>query len=147
VNVGTSGPVVRQQTGKPVAGGILGIIAGVVGLALGFIFIAGGASPTYPWEPVDWSVVGLGISEVVFGLLAIIGSSFALGRKNFTYSVVGGICALLSLWPLGIPSLILIAMSRREFQAGSASTICPACGRDNPRGARFCMNCGHQLPG
>jgi hypothetical protein len=144
---GASGPVVRKQTGKPVAGGILGIMAGVLGLFLGIIFIAGGVTVDYPWESVDWASVGLGIAEVIFGILAIIGSSFAFGRKNFTRSVIGGICALLALWPLGIPSLILIAMSRREFQAGSASPICINCGRENPQGARFCMNCGRQLPG
>jgi zinc-ribbon domain len=141
-----SWPAVGQQTGKPVAGGILGIMAGVIGLALGFIFIAGGATLTYPWDSIDWTAVGLGISEVVFSVLAIIGSSFAIRRKNFTFSVIGGIFALLALWPLGIPALILIAMSRREFQAGSAITICSGCGRDNPKGSRFCMNCGRQLP-
>jgi hypothetical protein len=139
--------VVRQQSGKPVAGGVLGIIAGVFGFAIGAILIGGGVTVDYSWESVDWTTVGLGIAEVVFGILAIIGSSYAFGRKNFTRSVVGGICALLALWPLGIPSLILIAMSRSEFQDGSANTICPSCGKDNPRGARFCMNCGHQLPG
>jgi hypothetical protein len=142
-----SDPVVRQQTAKPVAGGILGIIAGVLGLVLGFIFIAGGASPTLPWEPIDWTAVGLGIAEAVFGILAIIGSSYAFGRKNFTRSVVGGVCAVLAIWPLGLPALILIAMSRREFQAGSINSICDNCGRENPRGARFCMNCGRELRG
>ncbi len=144
---GASGHVVGRHTAKPIAGGILGIIAGVIGLVSGFIFIVGGASPTYPWEPVDWISVGLGIAQVVFGILAIIGSSHAFGRKNFTRSVVGGVCAVLAVWPLGIPALILIAMSRREFQARSIKSICDNCGRENPKGARFCMNCGRELRG
>lgn len=142
-----SGVVKRKLTAKPIAGGILGILAGVFGLVVGVILIGGGAATDYYWESVDWFAVGLGIAAVVFGILAIIGSSFAFGRKNFTLSVVGGICALLALWPLGVPSLILIAISSSEFQPASVSSICPSCGRDNPRGARFCMNCGRELPG
>ena len=136
-----------QPTAKPTAGGILGIIAGVLGLILGVILIGGGATTDYYWESVDWSAVGLGIALVIFGIAAIAGSSFAFARKNFTLSVTGGICALLALWPLGVPALILIAMSRGEFQAAPASPICAGCGSVNPRGARFCMNCGRELPG
>jgi RNA polymerase subunit RPABC4/transcription elongation factor Spt4 len=139
--------VKEKPTAKPVAGGVLGIIAGVLGLALGTIFIAAGVTPEYPWQPVDWATAGLGIALVVFGILAIIGSSFAFARKNFTRSVVGGICAVLALWPLGIPALILIVMSRDEFRPASASLTCMGCGRVNPGGARFCMNCGRELPG
>jgi hypothetical protein len=136
-----------KPTAKPAAGGILGIIAGVLGIALGIIFVAGGATPEYPWQPVDWSAVGLGIALVIFGIAAITGSSFAFARKNFTRSVVGGVCAVLALWPLGIPALILIVMSRGEFRPAAASLTCMGCDRVNPGGARFCMNCGHELPG
>ncbi len=136
-----------KHTGKPIAGGVLGIIAGVVGVFLGIIFIAGGTTVAYPWESVDWSEVGIGIALVILGVLAILGSSFAVARRNFTLSVIGGVSALLGIWPLGLPALILIAKSRNEFQAASPSLICPSCGRDNPRGSRFCMNCGRELRG
>jgi hypothetical protein len=52
----------------------------------------------------------------------------------------------LALWPLGIPALILIVMSHGEFQPASASSTCIGCGWVNPGGARFCMNCGRELP-
>ena len=139
--------VKRKPTAKPIAGGILGIIAGVLGSVLGVILIAGGATTDYYWESVDWTAVGLGIALVVFGIAAIAGSSFAVARKNYTLSAVGGVCALLALWPLGIPALILIVMSRGEFQPASASPICINCGRENPQGGRFCSSCGRELPG
>ena len=139
--------VKRKPTAKPIAGGILGIIAGVLGSVLGIIFIAGGATTDYYWESVDWTAVGLGIALVVLGIAAIAGSSFAVTRKNFTLAAVGGVCALLTLWPLGIPALILIAMSRSEFQAVSASSTCVGCGKENPQGGRFCSGCGRELPG
>jgi hypothetical protein len=125
----------------------LGIIAGVLGLILGVILIAGGSTTDYYWESVDWTAIGFGIAAIVFGILAIIGSSFAVVRKNFMLSIVGGVCALLAMWPLGIPALILIVISQGEFQPASASLTCIGCGRVNPGGARFCMNCGHELPG
>jgi len=137
----------RRSTAKPIAGGILGIIAGVLGSVLGIIFIAGGATPEFPWQSVDWTAVGLGIALLIFGIAAIAGSSFAVARNNFTLATVGGVCALLALWPLGIPALILIVMSRGEFQPASASSTCIGCGWVNPGGARFCMNCGRELPG
>jgi hypothetical protein len=62
-------------------------------------------------------------------------------------SVIGGICSLLAFWPLGVPALILIVMSHGEFQPVSASSTCVGCGWVNPGGARFCMNCGRELPG
>jgi ribosomal protein L40E len=144
---GASEPVVRQQTAKPVAGGILGIIAGVLGLFLGFLLIVGASATDYPWETADWTLVGLGIAEVVFGIVAIIGSSHAFGRKYFARSVIGGISAVLAIWPLGIPALILIAMSRHEFQAASINPICVTCGKENPPSAKFCMNCSRELRG
>ncbi len=137
--------VKRKRTGKPIAGGILGIIAGVVGVFLGIIFIAGGTTVDYPWQSVDWTGIGLGIALVVLGILAILGSSFAVVRRNFTLSVIGGVSALLGIWPLGLPALILIAKSRNEFQPASANQICPSCGRNNPKGSRFCANCGREL--
>ena len=144
---GVSKVAKREPTAKLIAGGILGIIAGVLGLVLGVILIAGGSATDYPWESADWSVVGLGIAAVVFSILAIIGSSFAVARKNFTIAVIGGVCALLALWPLGIPALILIVMSRGEFQPASSSSICINCGKENPKGERFCSSCGRELPG
>jgi len=136
--------VERKQTGKPIAGGILGIIAGVLGFFIGIILIADGATVDYYWESVDWSEVGIGIALVILGIMAVSGSSFAIARKNFTLSVIGGVCAL-PVWLLGVPALILIAMSHDEFQPASANQICPSCSRNNPKGSRFCANCGREL--
>jgi heme/copper-type cytochrome/quinol oxidase subunit 2 len=139
--------VKRKHTAKPIAGGILGIIAGVLGSVVGIILIADGATPEFPWQSVDWTTVGLGIALVVFGIAAIAGLSFAVARKNFTLATVGGVCALVAVWPLGIPALILIVMSRGEFQPASSSLICINCGKENPNGGRFCSSCGRELPG
>jgi len=118
---GVSNEAKRKPTAKPIVGGILGIIDGVLGLALGLILIVDGATLGYYLESVDWSEVGFGIALVIFGITAIAGSSFAVARKNFTVATIGGVCALVVLWPLGLPALILIAISRGEFQPSAGT--------------------------
>ena len=138
------GVVMGKQTGKPIAGGILGIIAGVIVFFIGSVLIADGATVDYYWESADWVEIGTGIVLVVLAILAVVGSSFAIARRNFALSVLGGICSL-PFWLLGIPALILIAMSRDEFVNASALLICVGCGRGNPKGSRFCSGCGREL--
>ena len=112
-------PAVREpgeSTAKPVIGGILGVISGLAPLIAGVVFMATGAVGRYPWEAVEWGRVGGGIALFVLGTVAIVGSSFAIARKNFVLSIVGAVCSMFSpLWFLGIPALILIALSSREF--------------------------------
>ncbi len=129
-----------KRTGKPVAGGILGIIAGALNFFVGTILIVDGATV----ESVDWSVMGLGQALVILGILAIVGSSVAIARRNFILAIIGGVCALPPLL-LGIPALILIALSHEEFDFAGAGLPCPGCGKINPKGAQFCMVCGREL--
>jgi len=134
------------RTGKPVVGGILGIIAGVINFSVGIVLIVDGAAVDQLSESVNWSEMGWGEVLVILGILAIIGSSLAIARRNFVISVIGGVCALPPLL-LGIPALVLIARSRDEFEPSGAGSVCTSCGRMNPKGAIFCMVCGRELPG
>jgi hypothetical protein len=131
-----------KRTGKPIVGGILGIIAGAINFSVGIILIVDGATI----ESVDWSEMGLGQALVIFGIVAMTGSSVAIARRNFTLAIIGGVCALPSLL-LGIPALILIALSHEEFDHPQKSVICPSCAKANPNDARFCMVCGRELSG
>jgi hypothetical protein len=133
---------VGKRTGKPVVGGILGIIAGVINFSLGIILITDGATV----ESVNWSEMGLGQALVILGILAITGSSVAIARRNFILSIIGGVCALPALL-LGIPALILIVLSHAEFDLPPESSVCPVCGKANPKSAVFCMVCGRELTG
>jgi hypothetical protein len=137
---------VVKRTGKPIVGGILGIIAGVINFSVGIVLIVDGAAVNDYRELVDWSEVGLGQALVILGILAITGSSVAIVRRNFILSIIGGVCALPSLL-LGIPALILIALSHEEFDLPPESSVCPGCGKANPKTAVFCMVCGRELMG
>jgi hypothetical protein len=131
---------VGKRTGKPIAGGILGMIAGAINFSVGTILIVDGATS----ESVDWPVMGLGQALVILGILAIVGSSVAIARRNFILAIIGGVCALPPLL-LGIPALILIALSHEEFELAGAGSVCPVCRKVNPIGAQFCMVCGREL--
>jgi RNA polymerase subunit RPABC4/transcription elongation factor Spt4 len=135
-----------KRTWKPIVGGVLGIIAGVINFSVGIVLIVEGAAYDQSSESVNWSEMGGGEVLVILGIIAIIGSSLAIARRNFLISVIGGVCALPPIL-LGIPALILIARSRDEFEPSGTGSVCTGCGRVNPKGATFCMVCGHELPG
>ena len=56
-----------------------------------------------------------GMYSLPFVILALIGGGFALQRKKWGLALVGSIAASV-LWGLGIPALILIAISKKEFK-------------------------------
>ena len=90
-------------TKRPVIAGILSIIAGVIGL------IIGGVSAEFG---------DLGEILALFwpaAVVAIIGGIYALRRRLWGLALAGAICSL-TVFPLGIPALILTVLSRREFK-------------------------------
>ena len=112
------GPPVVEKTALPVVGGVLIIIGALVGIATGAMLIVGSAA----LMPVD--ILGMseilaicGIVEVVICIIALIGGIFAVQRKAFGFAIVGGILALLFGWFIfGLIGLILVAISRKEFE-------------------------------
>lgn len=124
-----------RHTAKP--GGILGVIAGVIALFFGMLLTGYGLSrgdrPEWAWgehvgPSANWVQAGYGISLMGLGLLAIVGSRCALVRKHFWLAIAGGICAALAMPLLGIPALILIALSRNEFNLPYADL----CQKESP---------------
>jgi hypothetical protein len=110
VSVTEGGP-----TAKPVVGGIFGVVAGVVPLIAGIVLISIGATADGWAHGTDWAPIGIGIVLLALAIVTIVGSSYAIMRTNFPLAVIGGVCSLFSFWPLGIPALILIAISSKEF--------------------------------
>jgi cbb3-type cytochrome oxidase subunit 1 len=104
-----------QPTIKPVIGGILGVIAGVFPLIGGVVLISIGIAASGWTDSAHWVPIAIGIPVFALGVMTIIGSSYAIARKNFPLAIVGGACSIFSMWMLGIPALILIAVSSKEF--------------------------------
>lgn len=107
----------------PKVGGILSIICGAAKIILGIVFLI---------VAIDRELVDLSYFEhdpmlpivmiiyVVFmvasGIAAIIGGIYALRRKVWGMALAGAILSSISYTGLlGIPALVFIALSRKEF--------------------------------
>ncbi len=109
-----------KKTSKPKNGGILAIIAGAlaslgaVNYAVGFSDVSGlGKGDIPPFVPSI--ILGVPILSIIIGILALIGGVLAIQRKKWKWALVGSIAGSLSVLPLGIPAIILIALSKDEF--------------------------------
>ena len=118
-----------KSTGKPIAAGVLNIIAGVlgiigaIGMFIGFSFITsswsiGGVEVEFEAFPsfVENIILGLAIPSLIIAILALVGGIFAVQRKQWGLALAGSIAAILSLFPLGIASTVLTSMSQDEFE-------------------------------
>ena len=109
------------KTKKPVIGGILTILSGLLGtvgiISYSICFgdpgsgIGKGDMPPF----VPSIIFGMSIPAIVIAILAVIGGVFALTRKRWRWSLAGSIAAALSLIILGIPAVVMIALSKDEF--------------------------------
>ena len=109
-----------KKSSKPVKGGILTLLAaamaifGAMNYAVGFFDQPGiGKGDIPPFVPSI--IFGVPLMSIVVGVLAIAGGIFAIRRKRWKWALAGAIAGALSLLPLGIAAIVLIAMSRDEF--------------------------------
>jgi len=116
----------QQKTMLPVAGGIMLIIAGIISISFwAFIAFLGGAVGSL--VPIGGGVLAgillvCGIIGIVLSLITLLGGVMGFMRKMWGLALVGGILGLFTLgWYflgslLSLIGLILIAISRKEFQ-------------------------------
>ena len=117
-----------EKTWKPVAGGILNIIAGVsslIGFIVVIISIVFIGSPFF-WDSLDIDPISAGVLQTVFvivaivtlitGVLPLIGGIYSLQRKRWSLALAGSIAAIIGTTILGILSVIFIAMAKNEFE-------------------------------
>jgi hypothetical protein len=114
------------------AGGVLSMIGGIVELIGGAVILVvvrhimtGGplrTVPHIPWMPgleiqlvfFPIRVLIVGIIITVLGAIGIAGGMSALSRKSFGLSLAGAICVLPTVI-FGIPAVVFVALSKREF--------------------------------
>ena len=114
-----------EKTKKPTVAGVFLIITGALGILgavgsfIGFSVVSGGwgipgmeAIPAF----VPGIVLGWGIFGLIVAVLALIGGIFAVQRKQWGWALAGSIAAIFSLIFLGIPAVILVAISKNEFE-------------------------------
>jgi hypothetical protein len=111
----------KQKTALPVVAGILSLVSGglrllgVLGILIASLFIV--YSPRFPTRvhPV-LILVGVGIFLIITGVLAVVGGIYTLHRRNFGLSLAGAIASLLPFNLLGVASVVLLALSKKEFE-------------------------------
>ena len=110
-----------SKTKKPIIGGILTIFSGLLGLSgilsysIGFGDVGSGIAKGDMPPFVPSIIFGMSIPAIVIALLAIAGGILAVLRKQWRWSLAGSIAAALSLIILGVPAVVLIALSKDEF--------------------------------
>ena len=113
-----------EKTKKPTVAGVFLIVTGALGILgaigsfIGFSVVSGswgipgmGAIPAF----VPGIVLGSGIFSLIVAVLALIGGIFAVQRKQWGWALAGSIAAIFSLIILGIPAVVLVAISKDEF--------------------------------
>jgi hypothetical protein len=106
------------KTWRPIAAGITGIIAGLIGIGGGaivslmgdFVSESGGI---FGFEP-------FGVPTIILGIVAVIGGIFALRRRVWWLAVIGAIFAIPCMPVLGTLAMIFISLSDQEFASRAA---------------------------
>ena len=102
----------------PVAGGILCIISGALGLLSRLALLLLSSLLALHISGPAFRILSIIFSfSVVFDILAIVGGVFALRRRNWGLSLAGAISTLLAgSWLFGSLSIVFISLSRKEFK-------------------------------
>ncbi len=116
-----------EKTWKPTTAGILAIIGGIIGIVVGGITIGTGAMagmmgglggiPGFGMFPGFFAgaAVAWGVTQIIFGIIAIIGGKHARNRRSWGRALVGSILAIPIAPPLGILAVIFLVMGKKEF--------------------------------
>jgi hypothetical protein len=111
-----------KRSMKPVIGGILIMISGALGILGVFSYWIGIGKPGSGFGKGDMPpfvpsiIFGLPVPSLILAIIALVGGMLVLLRKRWRLSLVSAIAAILSFMPLGIPAVILVALSKDEFK-------------------------------
>jgi len=120
-------PQVAPRTGRPIIGGVLLIISGLLGMASTYLIFtqpltASDISAIKNMTANDLTANALLVFAVVYAqAFAILGGIMAIQRKNWKLAVVCGVASLLNFGFfligtfLGLAGLIAIITARRDF--------------------------------
>lgn len=103
-----------ERTWKGTTAGILTIIGGICGIAIGAIVATVGSAFMLGIPGLEM-IAGIGGGMIATGVIALIGGIFALRRKAWGFALAGAILALFPIIPLGVLSIIFVSMAKKEF--------------------------------
>lgn len=117
-----------KLTWKPVMAGILDIVGGAIGMVGGlYVVVLSSLFRTMrelinidphvvlTIERVISSIIAVPFVVVFIGIAAIIGGVYALQRRIWGLALAGSICSCIVFPFFGLPSIIITALAREEF--------------------------------
>ena len=116
----------KPKTSLPVAGGVLVLITGILGMIMAVSMIAfSGMIGSFGdlTGLIGGILIVFGVVGLIFSILVILGGYFAIGRTHFVFAIIAAVLSLLvGLFTpffigclLGLIGLILIAVAHNEF--------------------------------
>ena len=115
-----------EKTPKPIIAGSLIIFSGgvsligFIGLVIASIALGWTAADVTGWLPgmsIALSILIILCVLLLFaGVLALQGGIYAVQRKKWGWALVGSICALIPTFVLGLAAIMLITLSKDEFE-------------------------------
>jgi len=115
-----------EKTPKPIIAGSLSMFSGgvsligFIGLLIASIALGWTAADVTGWLPgmsIALSVlIILCVLSLFAGVLALQGGIYAVQRKKWGWALVGSICALVPTFVLGLAAIMLITLSKDEFE-------------------------------
>lgn len=113
----------KEKSVMPVIGGVLILIGGVLTLLSGVALIGSAGFldslmlvDIEGFDAFENLLTACGAILLIFGLIGVIGGIFGIQRKHFGLAIVGGIFSLLGWFIPALIGLILVAISRKEFE-------------------------------
>jgi hypothetical protein len=110
---------------RSTVGGILALVASVLGALLALVLLAlpalmEASNTLADYDPAALSLIQgvyvvMGIGLLLVCVLGIVGGIFALRRRSWGLALAGAIASSLAFYPLGIGAVVLVSMSRPEF--------------------------------
>ena len=103
-----------ERTWKGTTAGILTIVGGVCGIAIGGVLttVGGAFLSGIPGMEI---MAGIGGGIIAIGVIALISGIFTLRRKSWGFALAGAILALFPIIPLGVLAIIFVALGKKEF--------------------------------
>jgi uncharacterized membrane protein YhaH (DUF805 family) len=114
-----------EKTAKPTVAGIFMIVSGALGIigailtmiGIGFYTSLMGDMSGYGNAAIVGGVMMFwGIIGIIISLFSVVSGAYCLKRRLWGLALAGSILSVFQVFFLGIPALILVAVSKQEFE-------------------------------
>lgn len=115
-------PAQKEKSVMPIIGGVLILVGGLIELLAGLALV-GSIGVLDSAMPIDFEGVDVlndivtvcGAILIILGLVGVVGGVFGIMRKHYGLALLGGVLALPGWFVPALIGLILVAISKKDF--------------------------------